>query len=229
MCSVKPNNLYKYTIHAIAVYKMKKISKEQLINFEKKIGKLWEEAKVPYPIHFSGGNEDQLIQIFQEIKEEDYVFSTWRSHYHYLLKGGNPNNLVNIILRGDSQHVYDKSINFLSSSIVAGTPCIAAGVALALKKKGSNQHVWCFIGDGAEDQGHFYEAVRYVDGYDLPCTFIIEDNDKAIDTPKSARYNDSGFNWTSSCVRRYNYTLTYPHVGNGKWVDFGGLKAGTTL
>lgn len=207
---------------------MEKITKQQLIDFEQNIKGYWERAEVPYPIHFSGGNEDQLIEIFKEVNEKDYVFSTHRSHYHYLLKGGDPKNLVDMILRGDSQHVYDKKINFLSSSIVAGTVCIAAGVAEAIKRKNSKKHVWCFIGDGAEDEGHFYEAVRYVDGHSLPCTFVIEDNDKAIETPKSERYKNSEINWPS-CVRRYCYTLTCPHVGTGKWVDFGGLKAGTTL
>jgi len=207
---------------------MEKITKQQLIDFEKKIKEAWNRAEIPYPVHFSGGNEDQLIKIFQEIKEEDYVFSTHRSHYHYLLKGGDPKNLVDMIFRGDSQHVYDKTINFLSSSIVAGAPGIAVGVAEAIKRKNSKRHVWCFLGDGAEDQGHFYEAVRYVDGHDLPCKFVIEDNNLSIQTPKSERYNKSEIKWPS-CVKKYNYTLTYPHVGTGKWVDFGGLKAGTTL
>jgi len=208
---------------------MEKITKQQLIDFEERIKKLWLTATVPFPIHFCGGNEDQLIEIFKNINEEDYVFSTWRSHYHYLLKGGDSEKLFKIIRRGDSQHVYDKNINFLSSSIVAGTPCIAAGVALALRRKNKKGHVWCFIGDGAEDQGHVYEAIRYIEGHDLPCTIVIEDNDKAIDTPKSERYNDAGFNWNSKHVIRYNYNLTWPHHGCGEWVDFNGQKAGPTL
>ena len=205
-----------------------RITKQQLIDFEASIARRWENAEILYPVHLSGGNEDQLLQIFQEIKEEDYVFSTWRSHYHYLLKGGNPKNLTDIILRGDSMHVYDKKINFLSSAIVAGTACIAAGVAEALKRKKSKGYVWCFVGDGAEDEGHFYEAVRYVDGHDLPCTFIIEDNDRAVKTPKIERYGSSEMVWPF-CVRRYNYIPTYPHAGSGKWVDFGKFKVGATI
>lgn len=207
---------------------MEKRTKQELIDFEIRVRDLWKTATVPYPIHFCGGNEDQLIKIFFGVREEDWVFSTWRSHYHYLLKGGDPERLINMIQRGDSQHVYDKKINFLSSSIVAGTPCIAAGVAYAINRKGATNHVWCFIGDGAEDQGHFYEAVRYVNGHKLPCTFIIEDNDKAIATPKIERYRDEGFNWPP-CVRRYKYKLTWPHHGCGEWVDFGRGKAGPTL
>lgn len=202
-----------------------KITKEELISFERKIADLCNEAKIPYPVHLSGGNEDQLIEIFKEIKKGDYIFSTHRSHYHYLLAGGSPKKLEKIIMEGNSMHVFDKENHFLTSAIVSGTPTIATGVALALKRKQSDKHVWCFVGDGAEDEGHFYEAVRYVDGHSLPCTFILEDNNRSVETPKEERYGKSKIEWPN-CVRRYNYAATYPHVGTGKFVDFSGIKAG---
>lgn len=199
------------------------MDKKTLIEFERKMADLWEQAKIQAPVHLSGGNEDALIEIFREIKQGDYVFSTHRNHYHYLLSGGSPEALERLILEGDSMHIFDKSLNFLTSAIVAGTPSIAAGVAYALKRKNSPNKVWCFVGDGAEDEGHFYEAVRYVDGHSLPCTFVIEDNDRSVESPKSERYGNPNISWPN-CVRRYSYSPTYPHVGTGKWVDFG--KAG---
>jgi pyruvate dehydrogenase E1 component alpha subunit len=204
---------------------MEKATKNELIEFERRIIPLWEAGKIPFPIHFSGGNEDQLIEIFKEINEGDYIFSTHRSHYHYLLAGGSPEKLEELILKGDSMHVFDKRLNFLTSSIVAGTPAIAAGIALGLKSNKNKNHVWCFVGDGAEDEGHFYEAVRYVDGHQLPCTFVIEDNNRSVETPKEVRYGKSEIQWPS-CVRRYHYTPIYPHVGTKKWVYFGNAKAG---
>ena len=202
---------------------MEKITKEKLIDFENKIKKLFKTTKIPYPVHFSGGNEEQLIEIFKNINSEDYVFSTHRSNYHYLLKGGSPEKLEKMISRGDSMYVFDKEINFLTSAIVAGVPCIAAGVAYALKNQGSNRKVWCFGGDGMEDEGHFYEAVRYVDGWNLPCTFIIEDNNRSVETPKSERYGKSEINWPK-CVNRYYYKSTSLHVGTEKFVNFSGTK-----
>lgn len=204
---------------------MKHKTKQELIVFEERIKNLWEAGKIPFPVHFCGGNEDQLIEIFREIHPRDYIFSTHRSHYHYLLAGGPEEKLEKMILRGDSMHIFDKDLNFLTTAIVAGGVGIAAGIALGLKKQNSAQRVWCFLGDGAEDEGHFYEAVRYVDGQDLPCTFIIEDNDRSVETSKSERYGPSKIDWPD-CVRRYNYVATYPHVGSGKWVNFSGVKAG---
>ena len=59
---------------------------ESLIDFENLIVKHWEAGKIRGPIHLSNGNEEQLIEIFKRIKTSDWVFSTWRSHYHALLK-----------------------------------------------------------------------------------------------------------------------------------------------
>ncbi len=195
------------------------ILEKEIIDFESHIKNLWEAAKIPYPIHLSGGNEKQLIKIFKKINSGDYIFSTHRSHYHYLLSGGSPDELEKKIMRGCSMHVFDKNLNFLASSIVAGASVIAAGVAFALKEKKSKNKVWCFVGDGAEDEGHFYEAVRYVEGHNLPCKFIIEDNNRSVETTKLERYGNFEIAWPK-CVLRYSYIPKYPHVGTGKWINF---------
>ena len=200
-----------------------KILGRELKLFEDNIASLWNSAMIPYPVHLSGGNEKQLIEIFKEVNKEDYILSTHRGHYHYLLAGGKPEKLEDMIMAGDSMHLFDKSINFMTSSIVAGMAGISAGIAKALKEQKKPNKVWCFVGDGAEDEGHFYEAVRYVDGLKLPCSFIIEDNNRSVETPKSERYGKSKIEWPN-CVKRYEYKSTYPHVGTGKWVDFSGDK-----
>ena len=76
--------------------------KAALIQFERKMADYWESGKVRGPIHLSGGNEEQLIEIFKYIKKSDWVFSTWRSHYHALLKGVPSEWLEKEILEGRS-------------------------------------------------------------------------------------------------------------------------------
>ena len=76
--------------------------------------------------------------------------------------------------------------------------------------------VWCFIGDGGEEEGHFYEAAMFVEANDLPCTFIIEDNNRSVDTSREHRRGAAkGLEHLFKCVRRYHYTPTYPHAGSG--------------
>jgi pyruvate dehydrogenase E1 component alpha subunit len=199
-------------------------TKQQLIDFETRIKTLFEDGILPCLVHLSGGNEDMLIYLFKNINPEDWVFSTHRSHYHYLLKGCLQDSfevvakdLEDKILRGKSMFIFSKKYKFFTSSVLASTACIAAGVAASIKENKSSNRVVCFLGDAAEEEGHFYEAVSYVDGHRLPCDFIIEDNDRSCDTNKKQRRGDAyeNFKWPLSCVRRYDYDCAYPHGGVG--------------
>lgn len=199
-----------------------------LKEFEANLVLLFKEGKINAPLHLSGGNEEQLLNLFNFIQPQDYVLSTHRAHYHYLLKGGDPQVLLDEILglpsgmcggKGRSMHLYDKELRFYTSAIVAGVCPIAAGIALNIKKNKLNEHVWCFVGDGAEDQGGFTEAVRFGNSRDLPLTFIVEDNNKSIDTTKEQRWHNykpiKGRN-----IIRYEYEREHQHCGIGVWVGF---------
>jgi len=67
--------------------------KEDLINFENEIKDLFEQGKIRAPIHLSCNNEDMLIDLFKNIKYDDWVLSTHRNHYHALLHGDSRNTL----------------------------------------------------------------------------------------------------------------------------------------
>lgn len=191
---------------------MNPITKQDLIDFESNVARIYETGTLPFLFHLSGGNEDQLLDIFSKISEGDYVISNHRNHYHALLHGIPADKLLSDISSGRSMFVYDRKRNFFTSAILGGTPAIAAGVALALKRRGSAKKVWCFVGDGSEDNGHLYEAARYVDGMDLPCTYIIEDNDRSVDTTKAGRWGANVQPTTARCIQRYTYNIMYPHA-----------------
>ena len=190
---------------------------ETLIAFEKRIVGLFAAGELPFLVHLSGGNEAQLLSIFQAVRAGDWIFSGHRSHYHYLLAGGSEERLEQFIRDGRSMFVFDKALNFVTSSVLAGTCCPAAGVALALKQSGSKARVWCFLGDGAEDNGHFCEAVRFAEGHDLPVTFVVEDNNRQVDSSFRERWaTERRWQWDNSPkVRRYHYNATFPHGGAG--------------
>ena len=88
------------------------LTKEELIAFEDDIISHWETGGIRGPIHLSNGNEDQLIEIFKKISPTDWVFSTWRSHYHALLHGVEPTKLKQKILDGKSITILDKESKF---------------------------------------------------------------------------------------------------------------------
>lgn len=190
------------------------MTEKQLIAFENRIAKIYEAAEIHAPVHLAGINENQLIEIFKDYKEGDWIFSTWRSHYHWLLSGRNPAELERQIVEGRSMHVYDK--RFFTSSIVAGIAPLALGVALALKLSESENKVWCFLGDGAYECGLVKESIRYAQGQDLPITFVVEDNGLCV----RAITQDVWGRKQAEVVRKYKYKRKYPHAGTGQYIMF---------
>jgi len=193
--------------------------KEDLIEFENNIISHWEAGEIRGPIHLSNGNEEQLIKVFSKIGIDDWVFSTWRSHYHALLHGVEPEVLKQKILDGKSITIVDKESRFYSSAIVTGTLPIALGVAKSLKMSGSEEKVWVFVGDMAFESGIFYEVHKYARNYDLPLYFVVEDNGVSTNTPTLDTWNGIQREIPEDVIY-YQYKSKYPHYGTGKWVVF---------
>jgi len=194
------------------------ISKKDLIDFELDIKKIYEAGKIKAPIHLSGNNEVSLINIFKKIKKNDWVFSTWRNHYHALLKGIPMNWLKKEIIAGRSMGINNIKYKFYSSAIVAGTIPIALGVAKALKLKKKNAKVWVFIGDMTFETGMFHECYKYAKNHKLPLKFVVEDNNLSTNTPTNKVWVKKSK--IPKDVIYYKYKRKYPHHGTGGWVLF---------
>lgn len=192
---------------------------DDLIAFECRVADAFEAGRINSPVHLSGGNEQQLIDIFKkDISHRDWVFSNWRSHYHALLHGIDPEWLFVLILKGKSMSISSHDPKFFASSILGGTVPIATGVAWALKRSKSPEKVWVFIGDMAAQSGIVYEAKRYVDAFDLPLRIVVEDNGLSVDTPTRDVWGGSLPNIIRITDYWYQYTLAWPHHGTGKFV-----------
>lgn len=193
------------------------MKKQDLINFEEWCVETYRKGELKAPLHLSGGNEDELIALFKNIKKDDWVFSTYRSHYHALLKGVDIDWLKNWIRKGFSIHVMNKEHKIFTSAIVGGQLSPALGAAMAIKRKGKDNHVWCFVGDMCAEMGIFHEVTKYAKRNDLPITFIVEDNGLACDTPTQVTW---GLENSEPNILRYRYKRHRPHYGTGFWVDF---------
>ena len=193
-------------------------TEEKLIRFEQEIVDIWEAGKIKGPVHLSNGNEKPLIEIFKRIKETDWVFSTWRSHYHWVLKGLSADYATEIIKEGKSITMCEHEERFYASAIVGGTLPIALGVASAIKKDGGDDKVWVFVGDMSFESGIFYEVHKYARNFNLPLYFVVEDNGVSTYTPTETTWNKKRD--IPSDVIHYTYKSKYPHYGSGKWIVF---------
>ena len=189
-----------------------------LIKFEESIVQHWESGKIRGPVHLANGNENSLIEIFKKISPTDWVFSTWRSHYHALLKGINPSWIEQEILQGKSITLCNVDEKFYASAIVTATLPLALGVAKSIKMSNGTDKVWCFVGDMCFETGIFYEVHKYARNFDLPLYFVVEDNGISTYTPTEATWNVK--REIPDDVIHYTYKSKYPHYGSGKWVAF---------
>jgi pyruvate dehydrogenase E1 component alpha subunit len=196
-----------------------KHTKEDLILFEEQVKKHYEDALISAPVHLSKGNEEQVMKIFQYVHPDDWVFSSWRNHYHALLHGLDEKTLMEDIIDGRSMSTNSTKPNFYSSSIVGGIIPIAVGTAKAQKLKNSSFKTWCFIGDMTFETGIFYEAYKYVKNLNLPLQFVVEYNNLSTNTPTDETWGGIKKSIPSDVIY-YKYEREYPHHGTGNWVLF---------
>jgi len=201
---------------------MKKYTEQELIDFETKVAEIFNTGVIKSPVHLYDGNEEQIINVFENISDDDWIFCTWRSHYQCLLKGVPQETLMQDILDGKSITLCYPEYRIYSSAIVTGSIPIATGVAMDIKRKNLKNHVWCFVGDMASETGTFFENYKYAVNHDLPITFVVEDNNKSVctDTRKVWNTVDLTFNKNKEKIIHYSYQSCYPHAGAGKRIQF---------
>ena len=193
---------------------------ETLRAFTASIAEAFNNGTISGPVHLSGGNEEQLCELFRDVGPDDYVFSTYRSHYHALLRGVPEAELRAEIMAGRSITLQFPAFRFLTSAIVAGHLPIAVGVALQIKRQGGKERVWCFLGDMAEATGLYAECTRYAGGWGLPITFVVEDNGVSVCTPTNDTWRSGESCESGPTFKYYDYTLPWPHAGGKKRTNF---------
>lgn len=199
------------------------MTKEELINFENKIAEQFNLGKIRAPVHLYYGNEDEMINVFKNIREEDWIFCSWRSHYQCLLKGVPAAKIEKEIMEGRSISLCFPKYKVYSSAIVGGILPIAIGTALSIKRSGEDSKVYCFMGDMTSETGIAHESIKYAIQHKLPIKFIIEDNTKSVCTDTREVWNNNrliyeGFD--NDMIYYYKYETKYPHAGAGVRVQF---------
>jgi len=199
------------------------VTKEELREFEEKMADHFNNGRIRAPVHLYYGNESEMIKFFRRVRQNDWVFCSWRSHYQCLLKGVPPDVLEKDILEGKSISLCYPEYNIYSSAIVGGNIPVAVGVSMALKLKRIDSRVYCFVGDMTAESGIFMENLKYSMANQLPITFIVEDNGKSVctDTMKTWNMKESTYkHLDDEYIYYYEYETKYPHAGAGKRVQF---------
>lgn len=180
---------------------MEKLGKERLLkalrqmiairNFETRAESAYLQGKVGGFFHSYIGQEAIQTSVIDTFGLNHWYITSYRCHALALLCGATPNELMaelygrangNAKGRGGSMHLYaDRLLG--GFGIVGGQIPIATGAAFSNKYLGrKGELAICFMGDGAIVQGAFHEAVNLAALWDLPCLFVIENNQWGMGT-----------------------------------------------
>lgn len=164
---------------------------------EETIAARYPEGKMRCPTHLSIGQEAVSAGVGVALLGDDLAVSTHRAHGHYLGKGGDiPRMIAEIYGKrtgcsaglGGSMHLIDTAVGFMgSTAIVGNTIPIGVGLGLSIQLKKTNQIACVFLGDGAIEEGAFYEAANFAVLRNLPVLFICENNLYSVYSPLRVR------------------------------------------
>jgi len=199
------------------------MTKEELISFEEEIAELFNSGKIRAPVHLYSGNEEQIIAVFKNIRPQDWVFCSWRSHYQCLLKGVPRLQVREEILAGRSISLCFPDHRIFSSAIVGGILPISVGAAMSIQRRGEDAKVYCFMGEMTAETGIAHEAIKYSRNHRLPIHFIVEDNGKSVCTDTREAWNQADLSFDNvqdEYITYYRYETKYPHAGAGVRVQF---------
>jgi TPP-dependent pyruvate/acetoin dehydrogenase alpha subunit len=164
---------------------------------EELLAERYKQQEMRTPTHFGIGQEAIAVGVCHALRVDDVVYSHHRCHNHFLAKGGSVYRLAAELYgradgcsggRGGSVHITAPEVGFIASSAILGeTTACAVGSALAFKMDGVRRVAVTFFGEGAMDEGAFYESANYASLKKLPVLFVCENNLYATESPLRMR------------------------------------------
>jgi pyruvate dehydrogenase E1 component alpha subunit len=160
--------------------------------FEEKVGEAYALGKIGGFCHLYIGQEAVSTGSLSMLRPDDYVITTYRDHGQALARGMTPRSVMSELFgrvdgcsrgKGGSMHLFDRNLNFLGGHGIVGAHVpLAAGVGFAIKYRGGDQVIVCFMGESVVNTGAFHEALNMAALWKLPCIFVIENNKYGMGT-----------------------------------------------
>jgi TPP-dependent pyruvate/acetoin dehydrogenase alpha subunit len=136
--------------------------------------------------HLAAGHEAVAVGASSALRDDDYVFATYRGHHHAIARGAGPAECLAELMskatgvcgaKGGSMHLTRADRGMLGSYAIVGAHLpVAAGAAWSAKLRGTGQVAVAFFGDGATNIGAFHEALNLAAVWKLPVLFVCENN-----------------------------------------------------
>ena len=188
---------------------------------EEKIRQEYHKDEMKSSVHLGIGGEAIPVGVWYCLPDGSKTFATYRNHALYVTTTDNPEGLFAELFgkatgpaqgKAGSMHLFEPAKGLMATSSVVGTTIpLAVGAALANAYRESDDIVAVFFGDGAVEEGVFWESLNFACLRRLRVLFVCEDNGLAIHTPTAER---QGFRSIDRIVAEYDC-----HVSHGKGSD----------
>jgi len=156
------------------------------------INDMYKRGKFKIPIHLALGHESIAVAVDKIMQDNDALFLTHRNiHYNLVRMGSLKEEIDEYLLKNNglakgklgSMNLSNPEKNIIySSSILGNNLAVGSGFALANKLKKQNSVVFIVTGDGAIEEGVFYESLLFLKSFKLPCVVIVENNEWSLGT-----------------------------------------------
>ncbi|MEC9100871.1 MAG: pyruvate dehydrogenase (acetyl-transferring) E1 component subunit alpha [Pseudomonadota bacterium] len=163
--------------------------------FEEKAGQLYGMGLIGGFCHLYIGQEAVVVGMQAAIDDKSSVVTSYRDHGHMLACGMDPNGVMAELTgrvggyskgKGGSMHMFSREKNFFGGhGIVAAQVPIGTGLAFAHKYRNEEAVCLTYLGDGAINQGQVYESFNMAALWQLPCIYVIENNQYGMGTAVS--------------------------------------------
>lgn len=160
--------------------------------FEMRVRDLWRAGKIGGICHAYFYAEAIAVGACRALQAGDYITSTHRGHGHTLARGASPARMIAELFgkeegynkgKGGSMHIADVENGILGATGIVGSGIApATGAGLSAKMQENGKVSLCFFGDGATNQGTFFECLNMAAAWDLPVVYLCENNQWAIGT-----------------------------------------------
>lgn len=164
---------------------------------EERIREEYLKDEIKTPVHLSIGQEAIPIGVCHCLPKGAKAFGTYRSHALYLAITDDTDGFFAELYgkvtgvgkgKAGSMHLSAPAKGLVATSAVVGTTIpLAVGAALANTYRQSDDLLVSFFGDGAVEEGVFWESLNFACLRRLRILFVCEDNGLAIHTPSKQR------------------------------------------
>ena len=183
--------------------------------FELRAAEMYTRARIGGYCHLNLGEEATVVGLTAALREDDYLFATYREHGYALARGADPGRVMAELFgradglsrgRGGSMHLFDTDIRLLGGyGIVGGQLPLATGAAFALAYRNAPRPdapaVMCLMGDGTTNTGAFHESLNLAALWRLPVVYVIVNNQLGMGTSVEAAAAEPEL-WKRGCSYR---------------------------